>query len=136
VFFLTRGCRELTHSLYFLPFQVLTSSILFNLFLQAAAEYPADMVTPMIPVAAVQNSLVASHSFVDSTACDIVYCAAQSAAYCVWRDRFFYSFTPTMYTFYCKYETVAHRCFTNSPEKKYYHNVPASCEHTFYGLRI
>jgi hypothetical protein len=38
------------------PFQALTSSILFNLFLQTAAEYPADMLTPMMPVAAVQAS--------------------------------------------------------------------------------
>jgi hypothetical protein len=65
------------------PFQVLTSSVLFSLFLQAAAEYPADMVTPRTPVTAVQESLLASQSFVDSTACNIVYCAAQSATYCV-----------------------------------------------------
>ena len=62
------------------PFQVLTSSILFSPFLQSAAEYPADMVTPMVPVAAVQDSLLDSHNFVNSTAHDIVYCAAQSAA--------------------------------------------------------
>ena len=80
----------------------------------------------MVPVAAVKDSLLDSHNFVNSTARDIVYCAAQSAAYRVWRDRFLYSFTKKMYTYYRNYETVAQRCFTNSPEKAYYHNVPAS----------
>jgi hypothetical protein len=99
------------------PFQVLTSSVLFSLFLQAVAEHQADMVTPVMPIAAVQDSLLAGQSFVHSTARDIVFCAAQSAAYLVWCDHFLYSFTPKMYTFYCNYETVAQGCFTNLLEK-------------------
>jgi hypothetical protein len=31
-----------------------------------------------------------------------------------------------MYTFYRNYETMAQGCFTNSLEKEYYHNIPAS----------
>jgi hypothetical protein len=100
------------------PFQALTSSILFNLFLQTAAKYPADMVTPMTPVAAVQANLLDGKSFVNSTARNIVYCATQSAAYHVWREHFLYSFTQKMYTFYHNYETMAQGCFTHSLGKK------------------
>ena len=117
------------------PFVVLTSSFLFNLSLQAVAEYPANMITPMMPVAAIQDSLLAAQSFANSTARNIVYCAAQSAAYRVWHDHFLYSFTPKMYTFHRNYETVAQGCFTNSLEKDYYHNVPASMNGSLLNLR-
>jgi hypothetical protein len=89
---------------------------------------------PMMPVAAIQDSLLAAQSFVTGTAHDIVYSAAQSSAYQVWHNHFLYSFTPKMYTFYCNYETVAQGCFTNSPKKAYYHNVPASMNGSLLNL--
>ena len=88
-----------------------------------------------MPAAAVTDSLRDKDNFVNNTARDIIYCAAQSAAYRVWRDRFLYSFTKKMYSYYRNYETVAQRCFTNSPEKEYYHNVPASMNGSLLTLR-
>jgi hypothetical protein len=116
------------------PFQALTSSILFNLFLQTAAEYPANIVTPMTPIATVQASLLDGQSFANSTARNIVYCAAQSAAYHVRRECFLYSFTQKMYSFYHNYETVAQGCFTHLPEKEYNHNAPASMNGSLLAL--
>jgi hypothetical protein len=49
------------------PFQALTSSVLFSLFLQAVAKHPADMVTPMMPVTAVQDSLLVLHTALPMT---------------------------------------------------------------------
>jgi hypothetical protein len=41
---------------------------------------------------------------------------------------------PKMYTFYRNYETMVQGCFTHSPGKEYYHNVPASMNGSLLAL--
>jgi hypothetical protein len=107
------------------PFQVLTSSVLFSLFLQAAAEYPANMSLQGHP--SLQSKRASSPAKVLWTALPTTSSTVlpnQPPIVC--GDHFLYSFTSKMYTFYCNSETVAQGCFTNSLEKEYYHNIPAS----------